>query len=151
MSAAATCSITCSESEPAEFILPDLLSGCPYPLRFNAHRDPVSRASEQWMIDRAPFTEDEVTAFRGLLAGELVAACYPDADASHLRVSMDFVNWLFTVDDWTDEFDVDDTLGMRECCISVFRDPMNFETEKLCGQMCESYVDLSYNMHAHPF
>jgi hypothetical protein len=78
----------------------------------------------------------------GLHAGELAAACYPDADAFHLRVCSDFLNWLFNMDHWMDEFDVESTWGMRECCISAFHDPVNFQTEKLAGKMCKSCVDL---------
>jgi len=127
------------------FILPDLLSDCHYPLRLNPHCDPVSRASEQWLLNGARLTEPEITAFMGLHAGEFTAACYPDGDASHLRVCSDFVNWLFSIDDWMDGSDVDDTWGMRECCMSAFRDPINFHMEKRGAKMCKSYVDLFYH------
>ncbi|KAG2145306.1 isoprenoid synthase domain-containing protein [Suillus bovinus] len=130
---------TLSDKETARFILPDLVSDCHYPLRLNPDCYPVSRASEQWLLHGAHLAEPRVTKFMGLHAGELTAACYPDSDAFHLRVCSDFMNWLFNLDDWLDEFDTDDTWGMRECCISAFRDPINFQTEKLAGKMCKSY------------
>ncbi|KAG2061081.1 terpenoid synthase [Suillus hirtellus] len=130
---------TRSDFETTRFILPDLISDCHYPLRLNPDCHPVSRTSEQWLLDGAHLAEHRVTKFMGLHAGELTAACYPDADAFHLRVCSDFLNWLFNMDDWLDEFDVDGTWGMRECCISAFRDPINFQTEKLAGKMCKSY------------
>jgi hypothetical protein len=128
-----------SDFETTRFFLPDLVSDCHYPLRLNPDCYPVSRASEQWLLDGARLAEPKATAFMGLHAGELAAACYPDADAFHLRVCSDFLNWLFNMDDWLDEFDVDSTLGMRECCMSAFRDPINFQTEKHGGEMCKSY------------
>lgn len=133
------------DSEPSGFILPDLISDCLYPQRLNPHCYTVSRTSDQWLLNGARLAEPRITKFMGLHAGELTAACYPDADASHLRVCSDFMNWLFNMDDWLDDFDVDDIWGMRECCISAFRDPINFQTEKLGGKMCKSCVDLSYH------
>lgn len=144
MAPATTNTSTRSNFETARFILPDLVSGCHYPLRLNLDCYPVSRASEQWLLHGARLAEPRVTVFMGLHAGELTAACYPDADAFHLRVCSDFMNWLFNMDDWLDEFDVDGTWGMRECCISSFRDPINSQAETLCGKMCKSYVGLFY-------
>ncbi|KAG2340424.1 terpenoid synthase [Suillus weaverae] len=130
---------TRSDSEPPEFILPDFLSDCHYPLRVNPHYDAVFRVSEQWLFDEGRLVEPEITKFVGLRAGYLTAACYPDADASHLRVCSDFINWSWKVDDWLDEFNVDSALGIRECCISAFRDPINFQTDKTAGKMCKSF------------
>ncbi|KAG2749955.1 terpenoid synthase [Suillus brevipes Sb2] len=139
MAPTATYTSTRSNFETARFILPDLVSDCHYPLRLNPDCYPVSRASEQWLLHGARLAEPRVTVFMGLHAGELTAACYPDADAFHLRVCSDFMNWLFNMDDWLDEFDVDSTWGMRECCISSFRDPINSQAETLGGKMCKSY------------
>jgi len=134
-----TYSTTIPDSEPSEFMLPDLFSDCQYPLRLNPYCYPVSRASEQWLLNETSLAEPKITKFMGLHAGELTAACYPDADAFHLRVCSDFMNWSFSIDDWLDEFDVDGTFGIRDCCISAFRDPINFQTEKLAAKMCKSY------------
>ncbi|KAG2031237.1 isoprenoid synthase domain-containing protein [Suillus americanus] len=131
--------MTAAQYRTATFILPDLVNDCHYPLRLNPNSYPVSRASEQWLIQGARLAEPKLTEFMGLQAGELTAACYPDADAFRLRVCSDFLNWLFNMDDWLDEFDVDGTWGIRECCLSAFRDPINSQTEKLSGKMCKSY------------
>ncbi|KAF8135132.1 isoprenoid synthase domain-containing protein [Boletus edulis] len=100
---------------PAGFILPDLVSDCHYPLFLSSHCYKVARASEQWLLQGARLVEPRVTKF------------------------MDFMNWLFNMDDWLDEFDVTDTWGMRECCIGAFRDPINFQTDKLGGLMSKSF------------
>ncbi|OJA10867.1 hypothetical protein AZE42_12242 [Rhizopogon vesiculosus] len=139
MAPIATCTTTLPNSEPSGFMLPDLFSDCHYPLRLNFHSYPVSRASEQWLLNGASLAEPRITKFMGLHAGELIAACYPDANAFHLRVCADFMNWAFNMDDWLDDFDVDGTWGMRDCCIPAFRDPINFQMDKLAGKMCKSY------------
>lgn|ERR1700722_6738367 len=120
---------------PGKFLLPDLVSDCTYPLRVNLHCYHVARASEQWLLDGANHSEKKAKAFMGLRAGELTAACYPDADAFHLRVCSDFMNYLFNLDDWLDEFDVKDTRGMAKCCIGALRNPHTFQTDKAAGKM----------------
>lgn len=120
------------------FILPDLVSDCPFPLRVNPHCNEVARASEQWLLKGANLSPGRAVAFMGLKAGELTAACYPDADPFHLRVCDDFMNYLFNLDDWLDEFDLEDTYGMAECCIGAMRDPMDFVTDKRAGNMTKS-------------
>ncbi|KAG2753035.1 terpenoid synthase [Suillus brevipes Sb2] len=129
----AICTTPRSDAEPAELILPDLLSNCYYPLRVNPHYDAIFRVSEQWLFDEGRLVEPEITKFVGLRAGYLTAACYPDADAFHLRVCSDFINWSWKVDDWLDEFNVDGALGMRECCIS------GICTDTTAGRMCKSF------------
>ncbi|KAF9237784.1 isoprenoid synthase domain-containing protein [Melanogaster broomeanus] len=108
-----------SELSPASFVLPDPVTDCPYPFALIL----IS------MTLLAPPNN----------AGKLGAFIYPDADAFHLRVCSDFLNWLFNVDDWLEEFDVSDTLGMRDSCIGALRDPNNFQTEKLGAKMAKSF------------
>lgn len=86
-----------SSCVPTSFILPDLVSDCQYPLRINAHCFDVARTSEKWLLEAANHSERKRAAFMGLKAGELTASCYPDADAFHLRVCVDFMNYLFNV------------------------------------------------------
>ncbi|KAF9237777.1 isoprenoid synthase domain-containing protein [Melanogaster broomeanus] len=120
MSPAATHTTTrSSELSPASFVLPDLVSDCPYPLRINPHLHDVARASEQWLIEGARLVEPHTTKFMALKAGTLC--------------------WFFDIDDWMEEFEVDDTWGMRDCSIAVFRDPINFQTDKLGGKMAKSF------------
>ena len=135
------------EHSVAGFILPNLVSDCHYPLLLNPHCYSVARASEKWLLQGARLVEPRVTKFMGLKAGELTAACYPNADEFHLRVCSDFMNWLFNMDDWLDEFDVTDTWGIREACIGAFRDPINFETNKLGGLMSKSCVFFLARLH----
>ena len=128
------------EKIPSHAILPDLVSYCKYPLCVNPYGREQGRASDQWLLEGANHDDRKRTTFLGLKAGKLAAACYPDADATHLRVVADFLNYLFNIDDWTDEFDVDDTITVEECCMGAMRDPINFQTDKKAGILTKSYV-----------
>ncbi|KAI0671682.1 terpenoid synthase [Trametes maxima] len=121
------------------FLLPDLVSYCPYPLRSNPH-GAIARDSEQWLLAEANFTPDRRAAFLGLRAGELTAACYPDADADHLKVGSDFMNFLFTLDDWSDEFNAKDTYGLAECVMRALENPVGFRTKKAAGKLAKRHV-----------
>lgn len=125
------------DSEPSQFILPDLINDCHYPLRQNPHRDVASRASDQWLTDVAQLVEPEIGEYIDVDAGALAALSYPDADAFHLRVCSDFLNWLFIIDDWM-EYDAVDVQAMHESCILAFRDPINFDMEQVGVKMCKS-------------
>ncbi|KAF9237779.1 isoprenoid synthase domain-containing protein [Melanogaster broomeanus] len=127
-----------SELSPTTFVLPDLVSDCPYPLRINPHFHDVAPASEQWLIEGAHLVEPAITKFKGVKAGGLAGVCYPNADALHLRVCSDFLNWTFDTDDWLEEFSVEGVLSMRDCCVGVCRDPIDFQTGKFGAQMRRS-------------
>ncbi|KAF9007449.1 isoprenoid synthase domain-containing protein [Cyathus striatus] len=114
-------------------------SHCSYPLRINGNCNEAARASEKWLLEAANHDKKRRAVFMGLKAGELTAACYPDADIFHLRVCDDFMNYLFNLDDWLDEFDVEGTIGMRACCIGAMRDPIGFDTDKKAGEMTKSF------------
>jgi len=139
MASTTTCTVTGSDSEPTEFIIPDFFSNFPYPMQLNPHCYPVSRAHDQWLCSEAHLVEPKTTTYTVLRAGYLASATYPDADAFHLRVCADFLGWSFIVDDWL-EFErsnVNDAWGIRDCCMSALRDPVNFQTERYSAKMCK--------------
>ncbi|KAG1852781.1 isoprenoid synthase domain-containing protein [Suillus subalutaceus] len=142
MASTTTCTVTFSDSEPTEFIIPDFFSDFPYPMRLNPHCYPVSRASDQWLCSEGHLVEPKTTIYTVLRAGYLASATYPDADAFHLRVCADWLGWSFIVDDWLEfeRFDVNDAWGIRDSCMSAFRDPVNFQTERYSAKMCKSFV-----------
>ncbi|KAG2359366.1 isoprenoid synthase domain-containing protein [Suillus spraguei] len=129
---------TTPDCELSQLILPDLINDCHYPLRKGPHCYAVSRASDQWLTDVARLVEPEIRGYIDMDAGASAAVCYPDADAFHLRVCSDFLNWLFIIDDWM-EYDVIDVQRAGESCIFAFRDPINFDTEQLGAKWCKSF------------
>ncbi|KAG1852763.1 isoprenoid synthase domain-containing protein [Suillus subalutaceus] len=120
---------TNSDSEPAQFILPDLINDCHYPLRQNPHRDAVSRATNQWLVDVGQLVEPEIRGYLDADIGGCAAVCYPDADAFHLQVCAEWLIWAFIVDDWM-ECGVADVQEVHEYFNLAIRDPINFDTEQ---------------------
>jgi len=120
------------------FILPDLVSHCPYRIQVNPHCYEVARASERWLLSGTQLSPSRAKKFMGLKAGELTAACYPHADPFHLRVCNDFMNYLFNLDDWLDEFTFEDAESLANCCIAAMRDPFNYPTDKKAVLMTKS-------------
>ncbi|KAG1893574.1 isoprenoid synthase domain-containing protein [Suillus fuscotomentosus] len=112
-------------------------------MRLNPHCDQVSRASAQWLCSEGHLVEPDVTKYTTILRpGYFASSCYPDADAFHLKVCADFLGWSFKMDDWLEierSPDVNDAWGVRDCCVSAYRDPVNFQTERYSGKMCKSY------------
>ncbi|KAG2139387.1 isoprenoid synthase domain-containing protein [Suillus cothurnatus] len=129
---------TTPDCEPSQFILPDFISYCHYPLRQNPHRDVVSCASGQWFTDVTQLAEPAVREYLDEDIGAFAALCYPDADAFHLRVCADFLHWIAITDDLM-EYGVVGTKEMRESCILALRDPIHFDTEQLGAKLCKSF------------
>ncbi|TCD64044.1 terpene cyclase [Steccherinum ochraceum] len=126
-------------SKSNSFILPDLVGHCTYPLHLNPNWFAVSRQSEQWLLKEANFSDKKRQVFLGLKAGELTSACYPNADPYFLQVTADFMGYLFTLDDWSDEFGEDDTYGMADCVMNALRDPLGFQTDKAAGILAKDF------------
>ncbi|THH29426.1 hypothetical protein EUX98_g4770 [Antrodiella citrinella] len=115
------------------FIMPDLVDHCTYPQHLNRNWFEVSRQSERFLLEYANFSQKKRCTFLGLKAGELTSACYPNADTYYLQVTADFMGYLFTLDDWSDDFGVDDNCNLAECVMNALRDPSGFQTDKAAG------------------
>ncbi|KAG2031494.1 isoprenoid synthase domain-containing protein [Suillus americanus] len=128
---------TTPDSEPSQFILPDLTNDCHYTLRENPHRHAVSRASDKWLSDVAQLVEPEIRGYVDMDTGAFAAVCYPDADPFHLQVCNEFFNLIFVIDDWM-EYGVVDVQETHESCMRMLRDPINSDTEVLSAKMYKS-------------
>jgi len=135
------------DSEPTQFILPDLINDCHYPLLQNPHRDAVSRASNQWLTDVGQLVEPELRFYIDIDAGACAAACYPDADAFHLQVCVEFLLWAFIVDDWM-EVGVVDAREVHEYFILALRNSINFDAKQAGAKMCKSYEFFLHHMRS---
>lgn len=82
----------------------------------------------------------------GLKAGVLTSLCYPDADEFHLQMSSDYLNFLFTFDDWSDEFDPEESDTFADCIMAALRDPYGYETDKAAGRLTKWYVLFIHNI-----
>lgn len=137
-----------TSNSTTSFILPDLVGHCTYPRHLNQHWFKVSRQSERWLLEEANFSQEKTDIFLGLLAGELTSACYPNAEEYELQVTSDFMGYLFTLDDWSDQFGEEDTVSLAECVMGALRDPMNFVTDKAPGILTKRCV-LSVRIDVH--
>ncbi|THH17076.1 hypothetical protein EW146_g3682 [Bondarzewia mesenterica] len=126
-------------TNPDAIVLPDFISYCKYPLRISPYRHEVAAQSEAWLLASARLNAKKRRAFVDLKASDLASMCYPDADQHHLRVVADFINYLFKLDDWTDEFAAKDVGGMRDCVLGALRDPKGFQTDKGVGKLAKSF------------
>src|ERR1700722_7428816 len=123
-----------------QITLPDLVSHCTFPLRLNPFCEPVASKSEAWMIDGANFSDQRCRKFRGLKAGLLTAMCYPDCGEEGLRVVSDFMNYLFNLDDWTEEFDALSTRRIAGRVMDVLYHTETNTTESIPGKMAKRRV-----------
>lgn len=106
----------------------------------NIHSASVAHASEEWLLADAKFNAKRRSSFRRLNAGKLTAICYPNTDAARLRDVNDFLNFLFTLDDWSDEFTDKDTVGLAGCVMGAFQDPDGFRAQKAAGKLAKRCV-----------
>ncbi|KAH9917528.1 isoprenoid synthase domain-containing protein [Amylocystis lapponica] len=125
---------------PESFAIPDLFSACPYTLRVNPNWAAVSAESEAWLLSGTDLSPKKQAALHGLKAAFLVAACYPDSDAYHLRVGTDFINYLFAVDDWGDEYDVEGNARLEADVMNAYRDPEGYQANSPAGTMAKDFM-----------
>jgi len=122
------------------FVLPELFTRCVYPRRTNSGCADAARASEQWLLTGAKFSDSKREEFFGLKAGELAASCFPQAHPYRLRVCCDVINYLFNLVHWTGEFRSSDLFPMADCVLDAMVDPRGYKTEKVAGTMAKECV-----------
>lgn len=89
-------SSTCCKSSPSSFVLPDLISHCPFPLVYHPDGDAIAQQSVDWLDGSCrELSPKQRRALHGLKAGELTAYCYNTTQTERLRVISDFMNYLF--------------------------------------------------------
>ncbi|THH16145.1 hypothetical protein EW146_g4434 [Bondarzewia mesenterica] len=114
-------------STPSSFILPDLVSHCPFPLTYHLNGDVIASESLNWLLSFVPhFTPRKVAAMHGLQAGELTAYCYNNCAPERLRIVSDFMNYLFHLDNVSDGMMAHDTKGLSDWVMNAFEWPDEF-------------------------
>ena len=92
-----------SQTPPCIVTIPDFFAHCDFPLHYNEYEPQASAESEEWLLRGGNLNVKRTLAFRGLQAGKLVAMCYARAPFEQMRVTCDFINWLFHMDDISDD------------------------------------------------
>ena len=113
--------------EPNFFVLPDLISYCPFSPVFHDDGDVVAAESLDWILSSSPhFTQRKVAAMRGLQASALTAYCYNICPSGRLRLVCDFLNVLFHLDYVSDGYLARDAEGLANVVMNAFEWPDSF-------------------------
>ncbi|KAL0569394.1 Alpha-muurolene synthase [Marasmius crinis-equi] len=110
-----------------EFLLPDLVSHCDFPLVYHPEGDAVAADSVRWMDENCPMlNEKRRKALYGLQAGELTAFCYNYTTPDRLRVVADFLTYLFHLDNISDGMMTGDTHLLGDLVMNALWDTKSY-------------------------
>lgn len=112
-----------SSASPRRFILPDLLSLCPFESSTNPHYARGSAESRAWIDSYDIFTDKKRAFFIQGCNELLVSYVYPYAGYEQFRTCCDFVNLLFVIDEVSDEQSGADARRTGGIFLNVMRDP----------------------------
>jgi hypothetical protein len=126
---------TVAASTPSKIIIPDLVSHCTFPLRNNRHRKQATVECKRWLFRGGNLPQRKRDAFHGLKAGLLTAMCYPNAAYPQLRVCCDFMNWLFHLDNISDDMNDRGTMNTGVDIMNTLWVPDNYRPVTRVGKM----------------
>jgi alpha-muurolene/germacrene-A/gamma-muurolene/(+)-delta-cadinol synthase len=99
----------------------------PFPLVYHKNGDAIAAASDHWFENGCrSFTEDKRRRLYGLKAGQLTAYCYHNTDDHRLRVVCDFMNFLFHLDDISDDLKATETVALSDVVMNAFASPHSY-------------------------
>ena len=135
----AIASSSAQAAPPSKIVIPDLVSHCTFELRVNRHRKIASAQSKRWLFRGDNLTGKKRDAYHGLKAGLLTSMCYPNAGAPQLRVCCDFMNYLFHLDNLSDDMDNRGTKSTADVVLNALYNPKMRQTKRV-GKMTKEYV-----------
>ncbi|KAG1761096.1 isoprenoid synthase domain-containing protein [Suillus occidentalis] len=124
---------------PTKFILPDLVSHCNFKLRMNRHHKQATAESKQWLFHGDNFNQKSRKAIHGLKAGQLTSMCYPDAGYPQLRVCCDFMNYLFHLDNLSDDMDKAGTKNIANVVLNSLHHPYDYYSPARLNKMTKDF------------
>ncbi|EJT99588.1 terpenoid synthase [Dacryopinax primogenitus] len=106
-------------------VIPDLIAMEPFEFRINPLDSIIGPATDKWLETPGVLTTKKMQKTQKVLnAGLLGAMCWPDInDRERLQVCTDFVNFLFHLDDLTDDMDGKSAETVREAVIDPMDNP----------------------------
>lgn len=132
---------------PDSIIIPDLVSHCDFSVHCNPKVEIAVEESKSWLFEHGQLGEKRKNAFRGLKAGgemlapgstrsladppfpELTSMCYPYAEFDQLRVCCDFMNYLFHLDDLSDDMTHLGTCRVANDVMNTLYCPNTYESD----------------------
>lgn len=154
-----------STSYPRMFLMPDLVSHCTFDLRVHEELPRAVWECKAWMINGSNISRSEksLNSLHGLKAGglflnlpslcllfsldlclELTCACYPLAPLHKLRVCCDFMNWLFHLDDLSDDMDDGSTVAIGNEVMATYYHPDTYDPMTRVGKLTKRFVSIAY-------
>ncbi|KAF8674684.1 hypothetical protein RHS04_07276 [Rhizoctonia solani] len=135
-----------SATLPSQVYLPNVLeyTSRVFGLKTNPHHREAEAESYEWFATFGIHNETKLQKFFEAGFGHMTALCYPECDFAHLRVTMDFVLWLFSFDDLTDAGGLDSVQGMKravDVTMKVLRDPTSPPPKFKVAAMLHSYFN----------
>ncbi|KAI0792424.1 isoprenoid synthase domain-containing protein [Abortiporus biennis] len=122
-----------------KILLPDLVSHCDFTLRTNRHRKQATSECKQWLFRGGNLVEKAKNAFHGLKAGLLTSMCYPKAAYPQLRVCCDFMNWLFHLDNISDDMNDRGTVRTGVDIMNTLYHPHSYLPQSRVGKMTRDF------------
>lgn len=92
-------------SSTRQYILPDLISLCPFPYSSNPHCEKAGAESAAWLESYDIFRDRKRAFFAILCAELLVSRAYPYTGYEEARTCCDMLNILFIIDEISDDQD----------------------------------------------
>lgn len=132
-------SSTLCPSSPTKVVIPDLVSHCTFELRSSTHQKRLSADSERWLFRSDSLDESTRRSFHGLKAGLLTAMCYPNAGYPQLRVVSDFLNWLFHLDNLSDDMGNRSITEVANVVMNSLHHPYTYHSNVRLGRMTRSF------------
>ncbi|KZP15764.1 terpenoid synthase [Athelia psychrophila] len=126
-------------SRPTKILLPDLVSHCNFAIRVNRHRKQAASASKRWLFRGDNLSSKKRQAFHGLKAGLLTSMCYPNAGYPQLRVCCDFMNYLFHLDNLSDDMDRNGTQTIADTVLNSLYHPTSYHSSSRVSRMTKDY------------
>ena len=154
-----------STSRSRTFVMPDLVSHCTFNLRVHEELPRAVWECKAWMINGSNISRSEkaLSSLHGLKAGglftnpllpyvrqtdpvtflELTCACYPLVPLRKLRVCCDFMNWLFHLDDLSDDMDDRSTVAIESEIMTTYDHPDTYDPKTHVGKLTKKFVPLA--------
>ena len=130
-----------SVSALATILLPDLVSYCKFDLHINRYHNLATVESNRWVFNGDPDLDQATRrAFQGLKAGRFAAMCYPNVGCPQLRVCTDFINWLFHLDDLSDDMDNRGVDKVSNVVMNSLYHPHTYRSSARLNRMSKEYV-----------
>jgi len=152
-------------SHPRMFVMPNLVSHCTFDHRVHEELPRAVWECKTWMINGSNISRKEKTlnSLHGLKAGgplsnlllryalgsylvvllELTCACYPTVPLRKLRVCCDFMNWLFHLDDLSDDMDDGSTVTIGNEVMTTYHHPDAYEPKTHVGKLTKRFGSLA--------